>query len=114
MRVTVGDGEEDLPRPGPDAEAAIYFCCMEALANSSKHSPDANIEVRVWHDGEVVRFEVRDDGPGFDPQTVSMGHGLQHMSDRLGAVGGEVAWDAAPGAGVTVRGWVPIATDEAA
>jgi signal transduction histidine kinase len=114
VRVTVGDGEQDLPRPGPDAEAAIYFCCMEALANSSKHSPEANIDLRVWHDGDVVRFEVRDDGPGFDPETVSMGHGLQHMSDRLGAVGGEVAWDAAPGAGVTVRGWVPVATDEAA
>jgi signal transduction histidine kinase len=51
--------------PG-DVEAAIYFCCLEALQNASKHAPDAHVAVRVWEDAGGLLFEVADDGPGFD------------------------------------------------
>ena len=30
-----------------------------------------------------------------------------NMSDRLGAIGGSVRWDSAPGAGSVVRGSIP-------
>jgi signal transduction histidine kinase len=92
-------------RHAPDVEAAVYFCCLEALQNAAKHAPDASVTVRVWEDG-AVRFEVVDDGPGFDPATVRAGHGFQNMGDRLGAIGGSVAWESTPGGGTRVRGGV--------
>ena len=96
------------PRAGADSEAAVYFCCLEALQNVAKHAPRAAVTITVTDgpDG-MLTFVVRDDGPGFDPTMVPAGHGLQNMADRVGAVGGRLAVDAAPGEGTMVSGTVP-------
>jgi signal transduction histidine kinase len=93
--------------PG-DVEAAIYFCCLEALQNASKHAPDAHVAVRVWEDAGGLLFEVADDGPGFDVRLARRGHGFVNMSDRLGAIGGTVRWESVPSSGTTITGSVPI------
>src|SRR5579872_5286602 len=49
-----------------DTEAAVYFCCLEALQNSAKHASGATARIRVWSDSGALFFEVVDDGPGFD------------------------------------------------
>jgi signal transduction histidine kinase len=97
-----------IGRYNGDLEAAVYFCCLEALQNVAKHAPDATVRVRVWEDKQILRFEVSDDGPGFDILAVDTGHGLQNMSDRLGAFGGVVTWQSEPGHGARVLGWLPI------
>jgi signal transduction histidine kinase len=91
-----------------EVEAAVYFCCLEALQNASKHAPEANVAVRVWVESGGLLFSVTDDGPGFDAASVQSGHGYINMSDRLGAIGGTVRWDSEPGHGATVRGSVPV------
>ncbi len=52
-------------RPGPAAEVAAYFCCIEALQNAAKHAPGARVSVRLDRTTETLTFEVEDDGPGF-------------------------------------------------
>jgi signal transduction histidine kinase len=104
---------DDVGRYPADIEAAVYFCCLEALQNAAKHAPDATVTITVGVTASVgptatLRFEVADDGPGFDPETVRMGGGLRHLGDRLGAVGGTVEWVAAPGRGTRVVGAVPV------
>ena len=47
-------------------------------------------------------------GPGFDVRLARRGHGYVNMSDRLGAIGGSVRWESAPGKGTTITGSVPI------
>jgi signal transduction histidine kinase len=91
-----------------EVEAAVYFCCLEALQNAAKHAPDAAVEVTVRQDDSRLRFEVRDDGPGFDAATATAGHGFVNMSDRLGAMGGSVEWRSTPGAGAVITGEIPI------
>ncbi|MGI8710521.1 MAG: histidine kinase [Acidimicrobiales bacterium] len=102
--------EVSVGRFPTEVEAAVYFCCLEALQNAAKHAPDATVHLRVWEDKAEHRlhFEVRDDGPGFDVTAATAGHGYVNMSDRLGAIGGEVSWTSAPGEGATVAGWVPL------
>ncbi|MDQ3385416.1 MAG: histidine kinase [Actinomycetota bacterium] len=99
---------EGVGRHHAEVEAAVYFCCLEALQNAAKHAPDATVQLRVEEGGGTLRFEVSDDGPGFDPGVVAGGHGFVNMSDRLGAIGGSVRWDSTPGQGTTVRGRVPL------
>jgi signal transduction histidine kinase len=99
---------DGVGRYGGDVEAAIYFCCLEALQNAGKHASDAHVVLRVWEDAGGLLFEVRDDGPGFDVQHAKRGHGFVNMSDRLGAIGGSVRWESAPGRGTTITGSVPI------
>jgi signal transduction histidine kinase len=95
--------DAQVGRHEPEVEAAVYFCCLEALQNAAKHAPDATVSIRVWDD-DGVRFEVADDGPGFDPAAVTAGHGFQNMGDRLGAVGGSVTWSSTPGGGTRITG----------
>lgn len=101
----------DLPDRYPEEiEAAVYFCCLEAIQNASKHAgPDASVAVNVDTEGDLLRFAVCDDGPGFAIDAGGpSGSGFVNMSDRLGAVGGRLAVESTPGAGTTVRGEIPI------
>ncbi|WP_371780925.1 GAF domain-containing sensor histidine kinase [Streptosporangium subroseum] len=99
----------DLPRRYPEEiEAAVYFCCLEAIQNAGKHAgPDASIEVRIHADSETLRFSVSDDGLGFAAGT-GEGHGFVNMTDRLGAIGGLLFVESERSAGTTVRGEIPI------
>ena len=88
-----------------EVEAAVYFCCVEALQNAAKHAgAEATIRVAVHDSAAQLDFEISDNGPGFDLTATPWGQGLQNMTDRVGAAGGWVRVDAAPGAGTTVRG----------
>jgi signal transduction histidine kinase len=88
-----------------DVESAVYFVCVEAVQNAMKRASTAT---GVWidvSDDDAVRFEVRDDGPGFVPD--GRGHGgLANMRDRMEVVGGRLTIDSAPGAGTRIVGHV--------
>jgi signal transduction histidine kinase len=101
---------EGLQRYSPEREAAVYFCCMEALQNAGKHAGEgATAFVRVWEDDDGLCFEVRDTGAGFDSNgTQASGAGFVNMSDRVGAIGGTVSVRSKPGEGTTVAGRIPI------
>ncbi|HUY22092.1 MAG TPA: histidine kinase [Acidimicrobiales bacterium] len=103
-----------LRRFTPDEEAAVYFCCMEALQNAGKHAGEsASATVRVWEDGGDLLFEVRDTGAGFDAKgNLAKGAGFVNMSDRVGAIGGSVTVTSAPGQGTTVAGRIPVGAPE--
>jgi len=93
----------DLPgRYSEDVEAAAYFCCLEALQNAGKHAGSgAEVRVRVGDDGSSLWFEVSDNGIGLDPHA-AQGHGFVNMRDRLGAIGGQLSVESAPGRGTRV------------
>jgi signal transduction histidine kinase len=91
-----------------EVESAVYFCCLEALQNASKHARGATrITISLTQD-EALRFEVRDDGAGFDGEGPPPGAGLTNMRDRLVAIGGELTIASAPGGGAIVSGSVPL------
>ncbi len=99
---------DGIGRYPSETEAAVYFCCLEALQNAAKHAPDARVDLHLWEESGGLLFTVADNGPGFDPQTAQRGHGYINMADRLGAIGGTVRWDSEVGKGSQVRGSVPL------
>ena len=102
----------DGGRHDSEVEAAVYFCCLEAVQNAGKHAgAGARIGVTVGHDGDVLWFEIIDDGAGFELGSGGDGQGFANMRDRLGALGGELTVRSAPGQGSTVRGEIPLGTD---
>ena len=104
----VADGVGRYPQ---DVETAVYFCCLEALQNAGKHAGDgATAEVRVWEESGMLRFEVADNGAGFDlGGSPAEGHGFVNMGDRLGAIDGTLSVVSAPGQGTKVVGTIPLA-----
>ena len=100
---------DGLSRYGPELEAAVYFCCLEALQNAGKHAgEDARASVRLTERASTLKFEVADDGAGFDLNAALTNSGLQNMADRIGALGGELQIESAPGAGTTIAGTIPL------
>jgi signal transduction histidine kinase len=94
-----------LDRYPTSTEAALYYCCSEALTNAAKHGgPDTQVTVTANADDTVLRLVIADTGTGFDPATI--GHGLINMADRLSAIGGTLAIDTAPGRGTRITATV--------
>jgi signal transduction histidine kinase len=89
-----------------EIEAAVYFCCLEALQNVAKHAPGSTQVWLMLELGDDLRFEVRDDGPGFDVECTSR-RGLDNMRDRVAALGGRFELVSAPGRGTRIRGSLP-------
>ena len=101
---------EGVGRYEQPIEAAVYFCCLEALQNAGKHAGEgSHAVVTVREDEGALLFEVADDGAGFDVATgAHRGHGFVNMADRVGAIGGTISVDAAPGKGARITGRIPL------
>jgi len=104
---------DDIARYPQDVEAAVYFCILEALQNVAKYAEASSARVRLAVSGDELRFEVADDGAGFDPGAKAYGTGLQGMADRLSAHDGVLDVRSAPGAGTVVTGRLRIRVLEA-
>lgn len=105
--IPVSVHSDGVARYSQDLEAAIYFCCLEALQNVTKYANASHAWVSLHHEAGGMRFEVGDDGDGFDRSAVDFGSGLQGMADRVEALGGTLEVTSTPGRGTSVVGSLP-------
>jgi signal transduction histidine kinase len=99
---------EGIGRSSQDAEAAVYFCCLEALQNVSKYAQATQACLTLQAQNGALCFTASDDGAGYDSRYTPMGSGLRNMADRLAALGGELDVRSAPGRGTTITGRLPF------
>ncbi len=105
--MTVVVDAEGVARYTQEIEAAVYFCCLEALQNAQKYAEASAVSIRLRADAGVLRFVVEDDGHGFDVVSMKKGAGLTNMADRLDALGGSVEITSVLGKGTSLRGQLP-------
>jgi signal transduction histidine kinase len=96
-----------IERYPEEIEAAVYFCCLEALQNIAKYADASTVMIRLSDGSGTLAFEVTDNGRGFDPASTGYGTGVQGMADRLDALGGSLEVRSTPGQGTTVVGRIP-------
>jgi signal transduction histidine kinase len=103
-------------RLDPALEATLYFVACEALANVVKHAGAKSVRVTVRTVEPVpagmstVELEITDDGAGGAPAGTGdprSGHGLANMTDRVGALDGQLLVDSPPGLGTRLIARVP-------
>jgi signal transduction histidine kinase len=98
---------QGLSRHPQEIEAAVYFCCLEALQNVAKYAHATRATITLEEREHELSFSITDDGRGFDPSATPKGSGTQNMWDRLEALGGHLDLDSSPGQGTTVAGRIP-------
>ena len=97
---------------------AIFRIVQEALNNITKHAQAKDVYIKLEYQPQNVLVSVRDDGIGFDLDTVRMSRsrrqslGLAGMQERAALVKGEVSIQSRPGQGTLVEAKLPIQSEE--
>jgi PAS domain S-box-containing protein len=103
-------GDERLP---PEVETALFRVAQEALTNVHKHAPSARVRITLRRLNDSIRLQVRDWGPGFNPEMITDGGGpgerlgLSSMRERMALLGGHLEVHSRPGEGTEVVAEIP-------
>jgi signal transduction histidine kinase len=86
----------------------VMHIVREALSNSLRHSGAGRITLSLKQLRRSVRLSVRDNGSGFNPDSVhDVGHGLANMAGRARKLGGRFDIHSRPRQGTKVRLDIP-------
>jgi len=91
-----------------DLEIALYYVAVEALGNSRKHAEATEATLSMECADSQVVLRIVDNGKGFEPSDLAEGSGLQHMADRMAAVGGSLSVTSHPVTGTSVSARAPM------
>jgi two-component system, NarL family, sensor histidine kinase UhpB len=92
----------------PDAlKITIFRVLQESMNNFAKHGKGDAFFLSLKNSGSTLKFTVRDNGKGFDPDNCSRGLGLNSMRERVELSGGNFEISSAIGAGTILRATWP-------
>ena len=81
----------------------------EALSNIARHAQAQHVAVSLRPIDHTLNIEVRDDGVGFDPVQIGVGHyGLIGLRERVRLIGGTLNIESAPEQGTTLKVILPL------
>ncbi len=99
-------GERRLPLA---LEQTLFRVAQEALSNVARHSRASAAMLQLDIQPELVRFEIADNGVGFDPQQAAgKGFGLESMNARMAELGGWLKIHSAGTEGTRVVAVAPL------
>lgn len=106
--VTRFDCPDFTTRPPPDQEALLFRIAQEALTNIAKHAEASSVDVVLENDDGRIRLTIRDNGAGFDPDTLGsngapVGLGMLNMREMTEFAGGRFTIVSSPAHGTEIR-----------
>lgn len=113
LKVRLQIPDIDLP---PAIATTFFRMVQEAAANARAHSGATTLTISVRMTGAAAELHIHDDGRGFVPDAPGVpGHfGLAILRERAELLGGVAVVESAPGEGVEIRVWVPMAANQPA
>jgi len=94
----------------PEVETAAYRIVQEALTNVARHAKVDRVEVNIWADEKMLCIRIRDQGDGFDGDSLSASatRGLSGMRERAITLGGRLKIESAPGTSTVLTAELPL------
>lgn len=91
-------------------DMTLFQVVREAATNTVRHAEAHCVGIVLRSTASQAFVEFSDDGKGMDSEVSrhAEGHGLQGMSERVGALGGRFLVKSAPGEGCTVTAEIPL------
>jgi signal transduction histidine kinase len=100
-------------------QGVIFFIVEEALSNARKHAQAKHIWVRLKRRGALLHLEIRDDGVGFDLESVQSNYeqrgslGMVNLYERAELVNGILKIDSQRGRGTQIQVSIPMTIEAA-
>ncbi len=85
-----------------ECENALLRIAQESLANMRKHAKATQCEIKLIYSADAVTLTVRDNGIGFDPNSITAGLGLAGMRTRAERLNATLLIGSGPGRGTEV------------
>ena len=92
----------------PEEKILVYRIIQEQTNNIIKHADASQVEIAVYRQETNLHFYVRDNGKGFNPNTVKQGVGLINIRNRAEALHGSMNIESAERKGCLLEITVPL------
>ena len=80
----------------------VYYICKEAIHNAIKYSEGSSLNLVVIQRDHTLEFSIRDNGKGFDPDSIKRGNGLTNMQKRAEEINVEYSCQSVEGKGTII------------
>lgn len=107
IQVTFSKKLDDMRFPS-QIELTLYRIAQELFGNAVKHSEATSIHVDLSKQGNTVVMSFRDNGKGFDIDSVKHGFGLKNLRSRASLINGKIDIYSKPSSGTVTTINVPL------
>ncbi len=86
-------------------ESTLFRVAQECLTNVTRHSNATHVNIKLYKQGELIEFEISDNGRGCDEVLLNSGKalGIAGMKERARLIGGDLIIQTAPGQGFFLK-----------
>ncbi len=89
-------------------EIILYRIIQEFFSNTIKHAEASNLYVSLTYTDQNLVIVLKDDGVGFEEESVIANSGLLNMKSRAALVGANINYETAPNKGVALTLEYPL------
>jgi signal transduction histidine kinase len=86
----------------------LAMAVKEATNNIIKHAGATEARMSINLENSTLNISIKDNGVGFNPESIKPGNGMGNLISRLEGIGGSAAVKSRPGAGTQVHLQMPI------
>jgi two-component system, NarL family, sensor histidine kinase UhpB len=92
-----------------DQRKNLFLIFKESVNNAAKYSNAQQIEISLHEEAHVLSMRIKDNGQGFDEQSIKSGNGLRNLRERAKEMKGIVTVKSSAGHGTEVELVLPVA-----
>lgn len=81
----------------------LFRIVQEAINNALKYAQCSRLTIQLEEDSTSIFLFVKDNGCGFNLQSVNRGYGLENMKQRASEINGLFSIDSSPGKGTEIK-----------
>lgn len=95
-------GINELPKLKPETEVFLYRMIQESLNNIIQHSKATKVWLKIIKSENILIFNIKDNGVGFDTTTDKAGNGLVNLKERCKIINANLKITSKPNKGTEV------------
>lgn len=91
----------DIPIP-METRRNIFLIIKESVNNLVKYSECTEASIKAWIDNNILRFVVKDNGKGFNPNQETNRNGIKNLRARAKQINADIDINSTPGRGTEI------------